>query len=71
MNKLLFIALGLVANVSAMYEYTYAPFITNPNDYFYFELDVTGDAFYSTTYRGAKDANQEAYGVKVDSYIQL
>lgn len=57
MNKLIFIALGLVANVSAMYSYVYAPMVSNPNNYFTFELDITGDAFYSTTYKGAKDAN--------------
>jgi hypothetical protein len=65
MNKLLLIALG-IASASAAYEYSNTMV---SNEWLIAEMDIEMDAYYTTTY--SSDSNDQAYGVKFDSYIAM
>lgn len=68
MFKVILAAIGIVA-ASAQYEYTWAPFEDNHNNYFNFEMDVVADAYYTTTYQSAD--SDENYGFEIASYIDM
>lgn len=68
MFKLLLVALG-AAVAQAQYVATWTPFKDNINNYMDFELSLTADAFYTTTYTSA-DAHEE-YGLAVGSAVDV
>ncbi len=68
MFKSLLLAMG-AALASANYQYFWAPFLNNPNNYLDFQFGLAADAFYATTYFSA-DSHEE-YGLSVSSTVDL
>ena len=68
MNRLLIAAAG-IAVATAEYSYDYSLFANDDNKYFDFDLMLSADAWYTTTYEGAD--GQEQSGFKIDSYVTL